>query len=243
MRFPRPPLLFLALLAALSVGLAACGGGGGAATTDTTEASTEETKPALSREELLKQGDALCAEVNTAVGSIGTSAAEPSSKASQSANLYINLVSNLEGLGAPTEGGSEYMEFVAAAEELAKVQGEVKLAAEREDTLALEEAEASAGPALEAFHTQAGVFGFEQCSQGASAPSTTPSTGGSEEGGAIEEGGIESEEGGAVEEYVPPEEEAGIEEVTPEGGGAGVEEAAPEGGGEEEGSSGGVGPG
>lgn len=243
MRLLRPPLLLFSLFAALALGLAACGGGG-SATTDATEASTEESKPALTKEELLRQADALCAEVNTAVGSIATSAAEATSQATQTSNLYVNLVANIENLGAPQEGGSEYAEFVAAAEQLAKVQGEIKLAAEREDTLALEEAEANAEPALETFRTQAAAFGFEQCSQGPSAPTVTPSTGTeSEAGGIEEEGGIAPEEG-AIEEYVPPEEEAGIEEVTPEGGGAGVEEeVAPEGGGEEESSSGGVGPG
>ena len=247
MNLPRPLLPLSALLAALALGLAACGGGGGSATTDATEASTEEAKPALSKEELLKQGDALCAEVNTAVGSINGSAAEPSSQATQTANLYVNLVANIERLGAPSDAASEYAEFVAVAEELAKVEGEVKASAEREDIAALEEAEASASTAREAFQTQAGAFGFQQCSQGPSAVTTTPSSGagagGEEESGELEEGGIEVAPEGEVEEYVPEEEAPAIEEVEPEGGGAGVEEAAPEGGGEEESSSGGVGPG
>ena len=243
MRALRRSLLVLALLALAALGLAACGGGGGDATTDATEASTEEAKPAPTKEELIKQGDGICAEVNTAVGSVGSSAAEPSSQATQVANLYVSMVANLERLGAPKEGGSEYADLIAAAENLAKVQGEVKLAAEREDSAALAEAEERAGPALEEFQTQAGVFGFEECSQGPSAPPTAPTTGseGESEG---EAGGIESG-GGEIEEYVPPVEEGGVEEYVPEeGGGAGVEEAAPEGGGEEGGgSSGGVGPG
>lgn len=240
MRLLRPSLLALALLLVGALGLAACGGGGGEATTDATEASTEEAKPALSKEELITQGDAICAEVNTAVGSVGTSAAEPSSQASQVANLYVNLVASLEQLGAPQEGGSEYAEVIAAAEELAKVEGEVKLAAEREESAVLAEAEERGATALEQFQLKASAFGFEQCGQGPSAPPVAPSTGG--EAGA-EEGGVAPEEI-APEEYVPPEEEGAVEEVVPEGGGAGaIEEAAPEGGGEEESSSGGVGPG
>lgn len=241
MRFLRPSVLVVALLLLGALGLAACGGGGGGATTDATEASTEEAKPALSKEELISQGDEICAEINTAVGSVGTSAAEPSSQAAQVANLYVNLVSSLEQLGKPREGGSEYAEVIAAAEELAKVEGEVKLAAEREDSTALTEAEASAATALEQFQLKASAFGLEQCGQGPSAPPTAPATGGE---GEVEEGGVEAE--AAPEEYVPPAEEGAIEEVAPEGGGAGAgveEEAAPEGGGEEESSSGGVGPG
>jgi hypothetical protein len=241
MRRLRPFLPVLALLLLAALGLAACGGGGGGATTDATEASSEEKKPAPTKQELIAKGDGVCAEVNTAVGSVGNSAAEPSSQATQIANLYVGMVASLEGLGSPKEGGSEYAEVVAAAEELAKVEGEVKLAAEREDSTALAEAEAKAGPALEEFQTKATAFGFEQCGQGPSAPPVAPSSGGE---GEAAEGGIEAEEGG-VEEYVPPAEEGAIEEVVPEeGGGAGVEEeVVPEGGGEEESSSGGVGPG
>jgi hypothetical protein len=233
-------LLVLAALALAVFALGGCGGGGGDATTDATEATTEETKPALTKDELIKQGDAVCAEVNTAVGSVGTSAAEPSSQVSQVANLYTSMVASLERLGNPKEGASEYMNVISAAEQLAKAEGEAKLAAEREDSVALTEAEAGASSALEEFQTQAGIFGFEECSAEPSAPPTAPSTSGSE-GESVEEGGIEAEEG--VEEYVPPEEEGAIEEPAPEGGGAGIEEVAPEGGGEEESSSGGVGPG
>lgn len=242
MRLLRPSLSLFALLLAAALGLAACGGGGGGATTEATEASTEEAKPALTREELITQGDGICAEVNTAVGSVVSSAAQPSSQATQVANLYVNLVSSLEQLGTPKEGGSEYAEVIAAAEDLAKIEGEVKLAAEREDSAALTEAEAKAATALEQFQLKASAFGFEQCAQGPSAPPVAPSAAGE---GEVEEGGVGVEEG-AVEEYVPPEEEGAVEEVVPEGGGGGAgveEEAAPEGGGEEESASGGVGPG
>jgi hypothetical protein len=239
MRLLHPPLVLLAVLALAALGLAGCGGGGGNATTGASEASSEETKPSPTKSELITQGDGICAEVNTAVGSVGTSAAEPSSQATQTANLYVGMVASLERLGSPKEGAPEYREVIAAAEDLAKVEGEVKLAAEREDSAALAEAEANSGPALEEFQTKAAAFGFEHCGQGPSAPPVAPSSGGSE--GEIEEGGVQAEEP-AIEEYAP-EEEGAIEEVAPEGGGAGVEEAAPEGGGEEESSSGGVGPG
>ncbi len=57
--------------------------------------------------------------------------------AEQVANLYANMVASLEGLGAPKEKSAQYDEFAAAANELAKAEGEVKLAAEREDAAAL----------------------------------------------------------------------------------------------------------
>ncbi|MGV1048765.1 MAG: hypothetical protein ACOYD4_09620 [Solirubrobacterales bacterium] len=232
--------LTLSLLALLALAIAGCGGGGDS-TTDATVKATTESKPSLSKEELIKQGDGICAEVNAAVGSVGSSAADPSSQVTQVANLYTSMVASLERLGEPTEGAAEYAKFIQAAEELAKIEGEAKLAAEREDTAALGEAAEKSAPALEEFETQAGIFGFEECSQGPSAPPAAPSTSGSE--GEIEEGGIEAE--GEIEEVGPEEEIVPEEEVAPETGGAGgeIEEVVPEMGGGEESSGGGVGPG
>jgi len=234
-----PALLLTALLALVAAG---CGGGGDE-TTDTTAEKTAETKPSLSKEELIKQGDAVCAEVNAAVGAVSSSAADPSTQTTQVASLYTGMVERLEALGEPREDPAEYQPVTEAAEELAKVEGEMKLAAEREDTAALGEAATRAAPILEEFQTQAGIYGFEQCSQGPGEVPTAPSTGSASEG-EVEEGGIEAEEG-VIEEVVPEEEIVPEEEVAPEGGGAGaIEEVEPEGGGEEESSSGGgVGPG
>jgi hypothetical protein len=237
-RYLIPTFLLIALLALIAAG---CGGGGGGETTDTTAEKTVEETPSLGKEELIKQGDAICAEVNAAIGSVGSSAAEPSSQVTQVANLYTNMVESLKALGEPREDPAEYQPFMAAAEELAKVEGEAKLAAEREDEVALGEAATRSAPILEEFETQAGIYGFEECSQGPSEVPTAPSTGSAE--GEVEEGGVEVEEG-AIEEVPPEEELVPEEEVAPEGGGAGaIEEVAPEGGGEEESNSGGVGPG
>lgn len=233
MRLPK-------ILIALSLGglvLAGCGGGDD----DTTESTaTAEAPAALTKADLISQGDAICAEVNAAVGSV--SASESGDETERVADLYIGMVDSLENLGAPAEE-TGYPEFIAAAAELSKVEGELKLAAEREDGAALEEASAAAVPAIEEFEEQAGLYGFEQCGEEPTAPAPSGSSAAApvEEG---EEGGIEvlPEE---IEEEVVPEEVA-PEEVVPETGGAGggIEEAAPEsGGGESGGGSGGVGPG
>jgi hypothetical protein len=236
----RPPKLLktavpLATLVALAV--AGCGGGG-SDSTSTAATTTEAT--ALSKAELISQGDSTCGEVNAAVGSAGSSEAEGSQQATQVSGLYIDMVESIKRLGTPAEP-TGYSEFIEAAEELSKVEGEVKLAAEREDTIALEEATTKAGPALEEFQTQAAVYGFKDCSEGPHAP--TPSGSGAAPAEEAEEGGVEVapeevEEEAPVEEVVP-------EEAAPETGGAGggvAEEAAPETGGSG-GSSGGVGPG
>jgi hypothetical protein len=233
-------LLKTAILLAALLALAASGCGGGGDSTSTA-ATTTATTAALSKADLISQGDSICGEVNAAVGSAGGSEAEAAQQAIQVSDLYVGMVESIKRLGAPAEPAG-YAEFIEAAEEVSEVEGEVKLAAEREDTVALEEATTKAAPALEEFQTQAAVYGFKDCSEGPHAPA--PSGSGTAPAEEAEEGGVEvaPEE---VEEEAPVEEVA-PEEVAPETGGAGgaVEEAAPEsGGGETGGSSGGVGPG
>lgn len=243
MRTPHKTILVLvAVLAALVV--AGCGGGGSGETTEST-ATTEEPKQ-LTKAELIEQGDAICAEVNAAVGVLSSEGSEEAVPAQieKTSNLYDGMVERLLELGTPQGDTGEYAKVSEAAEELAKVEGEAKLAAEREDTAALGEAATAAAPALEEFETQAETYGFEKCGEGPSAP-TSSGTGtgaaGEEPEAAPEEGGVEPE----VEELSPEVEEAAPEEeVAPETGGAGgTPEPAPETGGGGGTESGGVGPG
>lgn len=247
----RPKFLVLALPALLALVFVASGcGGGGSSSTPTAKKPKEETAPKLSKGQFISQGDAICAEVNTAVGSVGESAAETSSQATQVANLYSGMVQSLQRLGQPSEIEG-YSEFMGAAERLAMTQNEVKAAAEKEDLELLEEASQEAAPAVEEFQQQAAIYGFKECSEGPHAPAVAPESGGGTEEIVPEEesGGIEvaPEEEFVPEEEVAPEEEfVPEEEVAPETGGAGggieklpPEETAPESGSE----SGGIGPG
>ncbi len=121
MRFLKTPTIALSL-AALAV--AGCGGGDDDST-DSTAATVETT--ALSRAELISQGDAICAEVNAAVGSAASGEAETPDQTAQIADLYIGMVESIKRLGIPAEDEG-YAEFIAAAEELSQVEGEAKLA-------------------------------------------------------------------------------------------------------------------
>jgi hypothetical protein len=226
--------LIVALVAAAL--FAGCGGG-----SDSTESTptTTATTTALTKAELIEQGDAICAEVNAAVGTVGASSAETSTPAAQAADLYSGMVASLKNLGAPQEA-TGYPEFTAAADELAAAEGEVKLASERGDTAGLEAAESKASAALSSFQEVAQEYGFKECGEGPSAPTTsTPEAGGTGSAEAPEEAEAEAAE---PEAEAPPE-------VAPETGGAG---GAPEGGGTTGGgeaggtgggSSGGIGPG
>jgi hypothetical protein len=242
-------LLLLAALVALAI--AGCGGGGGE--TESTATTTEEPEK-LTKAELIEAGDDVCAETNAAVGALDS---EPEEAAvpetiEKTANLYTGMVERLQELGTPEGAESKFTSFMEAAEELAKVEGEVKLAAEREDTAALGEAATEAVPALEEFETQAEAYGFEECGKGpgevtpsGTAGGSTGTESGEEFEGVEEEGGVEAEP--EFEEAAPEEEIVPEEEAAPETGGAGGgAEVAPEGGGETGGGgseSGGVGPG
>ncbi len=244
MRTPGKKTSLLLLAALVALAIAGCGGGGGDET-ETTTATVEEPQK-LTKAELIEQGDAICAEVNAAVGALDS---EPEESAvpetiEKTSNLYLGMVERLQELGAPEGDDGGYAEFMEAAEELAKVEGEVKLAAEREDTAALGEAATEATPALEEFESQAETYGFEDCSKGPGAVTpaggSTGTEGGEEAAPELEEGGVEPEA-----EYVEPEleEPAPEEEVAPETGGAGGGSEAPESAPETGGESGGVGPG
>lgn len=237
-------MIVAAPLAALL--LAGCGGGGGGDSTAAPAVARAPTTTTLTKQDLISQGDAICAEVNAAVGTVSASA-DTSSRISQEADLYSGMVDRLKALGAP-EDSSGYSEFIAAAGELAQAESDARLAAERGDETGLSEAETSASAALSSFQSAAQSYGFENCAEGPSAPATTtPGTAGeevSEEPSEVVEGEEE-----VVEEAAPEEEAAAEPEA--ETGGAGTAEEAPgggtgggtEGGGVSGGGSGGIGPG
>jgi hypothetical protein len=230
----------------LALAIAGCGGGDGE---DSTAAAPVETTEAaaLSKEELLAQGDAVCAEVNAAVGAAGSTSAGAGEAVVQAANLYDGMVERLKDLGAPSDETAGHAEFISSAEALAQAEENVKLAYEREEPEALESASTSVASALSEFQSAAREFGFERCAETPTAPSPGST------GSAGESGGEEAAEGVEEEsEEVAPEEEAeaapeaggaGAVEEESAGGGAGVGGGTEGGGGSGGGSSGGIGPG
>jgi uncharacterized membrane protein YgcG len=233
-------LLLVTSLVALAI--AGCGGGDDG---DSTAAAPVETTEAtaLSKEELIDQGNGICAEVNAAVGTVGSTSAGTENQASQVAGLYSGMVERLKGLGAPSDDSAGYAEFIAAGEALAQAEENVELASEREDAEALSSAEAEASSALTPFQSAATSFGLEECAEAPAAPAPGGTPGGlagEERAGGEEEAEEivpEGEAEAAPEEAPPAEEESA-------GGGAGVG-GGTEGGsaGSGGGSSGGIGPG
>lgn len=235
----RPPHFLTAAAVPLAI-LAIAGCGGGDDSTESAPVTTTPEPAALTRAELIAQGDAVCAEVNAAIGGIGASSgSEAGSSTGQVADLYVGMVESLKRLGTPDEADG-YAEFSATADELSQAEGEVKLAAERGDSAALATAESSASSALASFRSAAGEYGFEDCTEGPSAPAATvPAEAPSEEESS---GGVEEE--AAPEEAEPAPETGGAGSVE-EGGGAEAGGGTEGGGGAAEGGggSGGIGPG
>jgi hypothetical protein len=171
----RPRNCLFAALPLTALAIAGCGGGGSDSTASAPAVAPTPTTIALSKDEYIAQGDAICAEVNVAVGSVGASSSSgSSSQVGQVADIYTGMVDSLKGLGTPEGGGNS--EFVSAAEALSTTEGEAKLADERGDSSALGAAETSATSALTSFQSAAQAFGFVECGEGPSAPSTSPST-------------------------------------------------------------------
>ncbi|HWO46553.1 MAG TPA: hypothetical protein VNM41_00710 [Solirubrobacterales bacterium] len=244
MRTPAQKTIFLALAALIALLVAGCGGGGDE--TETTTTPTIEEPTALTKDELITQGDGICAEVNAAVGALSSSEGSEASATGDSekiANLYTGMVERLQDLGAPEGEEAEYAEFEEATAELGQVEADLKLAAEREDVATVEEKGQEAAAALEEFQSQAAIYGFEDCSAEPGLPPAvdgSPTTGGEEFEGGEEEGGVEVE---PEFEEAPEEEIVPEEEVAPETGGAGGSPEAPAPEPETGGESGGVGPG
>jgi hypothetical protein len=245
MRTTGQKTILLALTALAALLIAGCGGGSDE--TETTTTPTVEEPTALTKDELITQGDAICAEVNAAVGALTSSEGTEESATEDSekvANLYTGMVERLQDLGDPEGDGTEYAAFEEATAELGQVEADLKLAAEREDMGTVEEKGQEAAAALEQFQSEAATYGFEDCSAEPGLPPAVdggPTTGGEESEGIEEEGGVEAEP--EFEEAAPEEEIVPEEEVAPETGGAGGSPEAPAPEPETGGESGGVGPG
>lgn len=240
----RRCLLYSAAFGLVMLAIAGCGGDGDEDTTAAPAAPVSEAPAALSKEELIAQGDGICAEVNAAVGTVGATDSAAASQSVQVADLYTGMVERLRDLGTPSDDSAGYDEFIGAAEQLGQAESDVQLAAERGEEEALTAAESDASSALASFHSAASAYGFAECSKGPSAPVPGAATGAGTAKEPVE---------GVEEEEIAPEAE---EEVAPEAGGAGATEeggaggGATAGGGTEDGgetgggeSSGGIGPG
>lgn len=176
---PNPRRFFPVLIvsAVLAGSLAACGG----SSDEPAPAPAAAPEPAaMTKADLISQGDSICAEVNAAIGSIAesTTTAE-SDKASQVSELYGGLADRLEKLGTPDDGPPP-TEVITALRELA------------------DDPEGDGEPA--AFQEAAETYGFSSCAEGPAAPTSA----GTDDGSGAD-GGVPAEpEPAAPETYEAP---------------------------------------
>ncbi|MGK2932183.1 MAG: hypothetical protein ACSLFD_05370 [Solirubrobacterales bacterium] len=146
--------------AVVSIGAAGCGGGDDSedpapAPVETT--TTTDTASAITQDELIEQGDDICAEVNAAVGTIGSSTtADASIQETQISDIYSGLAQSLGELGTPTDGEAP-TEVIDAAEALA------------------DSGSTDGAAALADFQTAATDYGFTECGDAPVAPSSSSS--------------------------------------------------------------------
>jgi hypothetical protein len=166
---------FLIVTPLAALAFAGCGGDDGGDETASTPVVATTAAPSLSKEELISQGDAICAEVNAALASVSANTTSSESQVGQVADLYIGMVDSLQGLGTPDDD-TGYDEVMSAADDLAQAESDARLADERGDSAALSTAQTEATSAVVAFQTATGTYGFADCSQGpgvVSSPTTT----------------------------------------------------------------------
>ena len=170
---------FLIALPLAALAVAGCGGGdGGDESSSAPVVAPTAAAPSLSKEELISQGDAICAEVNAALAAVSSNVSSSESQVSQVAGLYIGMTDSLQGLGTPDDDAG-YDEVMSAADDLAQAESDAKLADERGDSASLSTAQTEATSSLIAFQGAAQSYGFDACGQGpgvsATATTTTPS--------------------------------------------------------------------
>ena len=113
----------IVVVAALGFGLSACGGGDDEETpAPTATTTTTEETVALTKADLISQGDDVCAEANAALGSIASSTADDTTKSSQTSDIYTGVAQQLADLGVPSDGEPP-TDVINAAQDLADGSG------------------------------------------------------------------------------------------------------------------------
>jgi hypothetical protein len=157
----------IVVLPIVVLAIAGCGGGG--SDSSDSAATGTETTTALTPEELIEKGDAICADVNAAVGAIDP---ESPDATAQIAAAYRGMVKDLRALGNPDKTEWDYGEYLRALRELEIAENELKLALKRSPSEVKAAVLATEGT-LGDLQAQAANYGFKECGEGPSAPTSS----------------------------------------------------------------------
>ena len=134
--------------------------------TPTTETTTADAGP-VNRDEFIAEGDAICSDVLASATGIDATATDAGDQFGQLADLYDDLLGQLQAVGTPDDDTGLSDVYDSGAELVAAYEG-AQAAAEAGDDSALLAAEESAQTAQADFGSSATAFGFEQCGDGSS---------------------------------------------------------------------------
>jgi hypothetical protein len=161
------------------IAVSGCGGGDDSPSESSNLTPTAAT-PTLSKADFISQADDICAEVNAAVGTVDSGTTDAASAVGQKADLYEGMIERIKGLG-DAASDSALSDFFSSGDDLVQAEKDAQLAAERGDDAGLATAESDASTALSSFQSAAQSYGFQECGQGPSAPTTStpgvPATG------------------------------------------------------------------
>jgi hypothetical protein len=152
--------------------LAGCGGGDDSAPETPILTPTAEQPQPLSKEEFIKQGDAICGEANAALAALDTSAgSDPNLQAAQEVEITRGELESLQSLSAPNQDRSVLDRFLAALQDQVDALSRKQAAVEgREDPSS---AEAEASSAASSAQAAAQEYGFKDCANASESTATT----------------------------------------------------------------------
>ena len=160
----------LALSALLTGGCGGESGPGAATTTTTTMEITSTTELRLSREEYVRQGDAVCAQLDQKLAAFPTPAPTASDEEFdrfyQETELVIRqFVDAFKALKAPLTDKATADQLNAYADNILFKEVQVTAAGASDDDAAADKAQAESEVAWDQFHQLAGSYGFVECSK------------------------------------------------------------------------------
>jgi hypothetical protein len=168
--------------AACAAALVACGGDNDAPIVPVQ--TTTEDVTALDQDEFVDEADAICAEAYAAVASVATEATGEASQVTEQRDLYESLLEQLEGLGPPPQDEGTFDDFTQALQRVIDALDKQELAAEREDTAAVEELALEVDSAVADAQAAADEYGLKDCAQEGEAPTTDTGAGAGTDTGA-----------------------------------------------------------
>jgi hypothetical protein len=166
----RAFLLLAGLLAAIALLGAGCGGDDSTPAEPVQDVGDNQSQTALSKNELIAQGDAICGEANAALSALDASTVEsdPEVQATQELEITRSELQSLQSLTPPSQSRSVLERFLSALQDQVDALSRRQAAVEQGDDPASAEAEVSSAAA--SAQAAAQDYGFADCANASETP-------------------------------------------------------------------------